>query len=203
MPDSSKSAAAHVAKQIATRIADEIGAQTPQAIAAIGLLDEGATVPFIARYRKEVTGGLDEVQIRDIQEKRAYLMELDERRRTVLAEIFKQGKLTPELEAKIRACETKQALEDLYLPYKPKRRTRAMIAREKGLEPLALRILAQPDTGDLLAEAQAFVKAGEEVPAEERVESVEAAIAGARDIVAEAAAEHARLRRLTASQPQP
>ena len=104
--------------------------------AVIGLLDE-ATVPFIARYRKEVTGNLDEVQIRDIQEKLEYFRELEDRRETVLATIQEQGKLTPELRAKIEAALEKNELEDLYLPYKPKRRTKASIAREKGLEPLA------------------------------------------------------------------
>ena len=106
-------------------------------VAVIGLLDEGATVPFIARYRKEATGNLDEVQIRDIQEKLEYFRELEERRETVLKSIEEQGKLTPELRARIEAALEKNELEDLYLPYKPKRRTKASIAREKGLEPLA------------------------------------------------------------------
>src|SRR5215212_11330509 len=105
--------------------------------AVIELLDEGATVPFIARYRKEVTGNLDEVQIRAIEEKLAYFRELEERRKTVLETIESQGKLTPELRARIEATLEKNELEDLYLPYKPKRRTKASIAREKGLEPLA------------------------------------------------------------------
>src|ERR1041385_7555901 len=106
-------------------------------VAVIGLLDEGATVPFIARYREEVTGNLDEVQIRDIQEKLEYFRELEDRRETVLESIQEQGKLTPELKATIEAALEKAELEDLYLPYKPKRRTKASIAREKGLEPLA------------------------------------------------------------------
>jgi uncharacterized protein len=105
--------------------------------AVIELLDGGATVPFIARYRKEVTGNLDEVQIRDIQEKLEYFRELEDRRETVLASIQEQGKLTPELKAKIEAALEKTELEDLYLPYKPKRRTKASIARDKGLEPLS------------------------------------------------------------------
>src|SRR6476620_9621558 len=113
--------------------------------AVIELLDEGATVPFIARYRKEVTGNLDEVQIRDIQEKLEYFRELEERRETVLASISEQGKLTPELKAKIDAAMEKTELEDLYLPYKPKRRTKASIARDKGLEPLALFLWEQND----------------------------------------------------------
>ena len=113
--------------------------------AVIELLDEGATVPFIARYRKEVTGNLDEVQIRDIQEKLEYFRELEDRRETVLASIQEQGKLTPELKAKIEAALEKTELEDLYLPYKPKRRTKASIAREKGLEPLAHFLWEQTD----------------------------------------------------------
>src|ERR1035441_6908201 len=112
-------------------------------LAVIELLDEGATVPFIARYRKEVTGNLDEVQIRDTQEKLAYFRELMDRRETILASIAEQGKLTDELKARIEATLDKSELEDLYLPYRPKRRTKATIAREKGLEPLALYLWAQ------------------------------------------------------------
>src|SRR5438309_4709520 len=118
-------------------IAKLLGVPLKGMSAVIELLDEGATVPFIARYRKEVTGNLDEVQIRDIQEKLEYFRELEDRRETVLATIAEQGKLTPELKAKIEAALEKTELEDLYLPYKPKRRTKASIAREKGLEPLA------------------------------------------------------------------
>ena len=112
-------------------------------VAVIGLLDDGSTVPFIARYRKEATGNLDEVQIRDIQEKLEYFRELEERRETVLKSIEEQGKLTPELKARIEATLEKNELEDLYLPYKPKRRTKASIAREKGYEPLAQKIWDQ------------------------------------------------------------
>src|SRR3954469_10497332 len=115
-------------------------------VATIGLLDEGGTVPFIARYRKEATGNLDEVQIRGIQEKLEYFRELEERRETVLSTIQEQGKLTPELRAKIEAALEKTELEDLYLPYKPKRRTKASIARDKGLEPLALFLWEQSDS---------------------------------------------------------
>src|SRR5688500_9054618 len=129
----------------------------PQGVrAVVRLLEEGSTVPFIARYRKEATGELDEVQIRNIEERRAYLLELDDRRKAILESIASQGKLTDELKARIMACQTKAALEDLYLPYKPKRRTRATIAKERGLEPLALRILEQPLVGDPMAEAAAF-----------------------------------------------
>src|SRR5437660_8590697 len=106
-------------------------------LAVIELLDEGATVPFIARYRKEATGNLDEVQIRDVQEKLEYFREIEDRRETVLQTIADQGKLTPELKSRIEAALEKTELEDLYLPFKPKRRTKASIAREKGLEPLA------------------------------------------------------------------
>src|ERR1039457_4587955 len=126
------------------------------ALAVIELLDEGATVPFIARYRKEVTGNLDEVQIRDIQEKLEYFRELEDRRGTVLASIQEQGKLTPELKAKIEAALEKTEIEDLYLPYKPKRRTKASMARDKGLEPLALFLWDQSDPTPLEQVAAQF-----------------------------------------------
>lgn len=171
-------------------IAAELSIPAHAVAATIALLEEGATVPFIARYRKERTGGLDEVLIRAIEERRGYLLELEERRQAVLASIQEQGKLTPELEKRIRAAGTKTELEDLYLPYKPKRRTRAMIARERGLAPLAERILAQPSAGDPLREAASFVDA------EKGVADAEAALAGARDIVAETVAEHAEVRAL-------
>src|SRR5580692_6037975 len=118
-------------------------------VATIGLLDEGGTVPFISRYRKEATGNLDETQIRAIQEKLEYFRELEERRATVLSTIQEQGKLTDELRAKIEATMEKNELEDLYLPYKPKRRTKASIAREKGLEPLAQYLWDQNATASL------------------------------------------------------
>jgi protein Tex len=158
--------------------------------AVVKLLAEGSTVPFIARYRKEMTGALDEVQIRAIEERRTYLLEFEDRRQTIVASIKEQGKLTPELERKLRDCATKAALEDLYLPFKPKRRTRATIARERGLEPLAQRILEQPAAGKPLDEAAAFVNL------EKEVADAEAALAGARDIVAEAVAENAEVRTL-------
>src|ERR1035438_3871335 len=119
-------------------------------VAVIELLDDGGTVPFIARYRKEATGNLDEVQIRDIEEKLAYFRDLMERRETILASIAEQGKLTDELKARIEATLDKSELEDLYLPYKPKRRTKATIAREKGLEPLAQYLWAQQNTAEPL-----------------------------------------------------
>ncbi|APR79875.1 Transcription accessory protein [Minicystis rosea] len=171
-------------------LAEELNLPRSGVSAVVKLLAESATVPFIARYRKEATGGLDEVQIRTIEERRTYLIELDERRRTVVSEIFKQGKLTDALFKKIVNCPTKAELEDLYLPYKPKRRTRGIIAKERGLEPLADRMWAQPHDGSPDAEAQAFVSAAKEVP------DVIAALAGARDICAERVAEDADVRKI-------
>ncbi len=124
-------------KRIAAMIAAEIGAKTEQAAAAIGLLDEGSTVPFIARYRKEATGGLDDTQLRLLAERLVYRRELEARRDAIVKSIRDQGKLNEELAAKIAAVDNKAELEDIYLPYKPKRRTRAEIARERGLGPLA------------------------------------------------------------------
>ena len=158
--------------------------------AVIELLDDGGTVPFIARYRKEVTGNLDEVQIRAIEEKLAYFRELESRRETILASIAEQGKLTDELKARIEATLEKNELEDLYLPYKPKRRTKATIAREKGLEPLAAYLWAQePATEPLETLAAGFVNS------ELGVASTEEALEGARHIVAEWISEDADLRK--------
>ncbi len=170
-------------------VAAELGLPVRSVAAVIQLLAAGGTVPFIARYRKEATQGLDEVAIRNIEERRTYLLELWERRRTVIAEIDKQGKLTPELAAKLRATTNKAELEDLYLPFRPKRRTRAAIARERGLEPLAERIAAQPLAGAPASEAARFVDAAKGVP------DIDAALAGARDICAERIAEHAEIRK--------
>ncbi len=169
-------------------ISDELGIPAHKVQAVIKLLGDANTVPFIARYRKEMTGDLDEVQIRNIDERHTYLVELDKRREAVLSSIEEQGKLTDELRAKILACTTKSALEDLYLPYKPKRRTRATIAKERGLEPLAALIMEQPASGDPQVEAASFVDPEKEVP------DAEAALAGARDIVAEWVAENAEVR---------
>ncbi|MBI4617842.1 MAG: RNA-binding transcriptional accessory protein [Planctomycetes bacterium] len=171
-------------------LARELGVSERSAAAAVELLSAGNTVPFIARYRKEATGGLDEVAIRKIEERHGYLVEFEERRTAILASIEEQGKLTDELRARLAACATKAELEDLYLPYKPKRRTRATIARERGLEPLALRILAQPPDGDPRAEAQAFVNP------EKDVADADSALAGARDIVAEKISESPEVRAL-------
>ncbi len=169
-------------------IAAELGVPVQGARAVVELLATGATVPFIARYRKEATGGLDEVQIRGISEAHAYRCELDARRTTVLEEIERQGKLTPELRAAIEACRVKTELEDLYLPFRPKRRTRGMIAREKGLAPLAQRITEQSLEGNPQREAEAYVSEALGVAA------VKDALAGARDIVAESLAETAAVR---------
>ncbi len=140
---------------IISQIAAEIRVSPQQVQAAVTLLDGGATVPFIARYRKEATGGLDDVQLRELEYRLGYLRELAERRAAILKSIDEQGKLTPELRAAIEAAPTKQELEDLYLPYKPKRRTKGMIAREAGLEPLADRLWADP-TLNPATEAEAF-----------------------------------------------
>ena len=171
-------------KRLAALIATEIGSRPEQAAAAIGLLDEGATVPFVARYRKEVTGGLDDTQLRLLSERLAYLRELDARRDSIVASIREQGKLTEELENKLAKATTKAELEDIYLPYKPKRRTKAEIARERGLGPLAEAILA--DRALVPADlAQAYLT--DDVP------DVKAALEGARDIIAEQFAENADL----------
>src|SRR5688500_8291732 len=130
--------------KIVQTIATELSVGVQQVAAAVALLDEGATVPFIARYRKEVTGNLDDTHLRHLEERLLYLRELQERRDVILASIEEQGKLTDELRAAIEAAPTKQFLEDIYLPYKPKRRTRAQIAREAGLEPLADALLGNP-----------------------------------------------------------
>ncbi len=173
---------------IITTIAQELGLKASQIASTVQLFDEDNTMPFIARYRKEVTGGLDEEQLRAIQARLKYLRHLEERKETVLKSIADQGKLTPELEAKIQAAMVLQEVEDLYLPYKPKRRTRATIARERGLEPLADLLLAQEITeGTLEQFAQDYLS--EEVP------TVEDAYAGARDIVAEVVSEDADLRK--------
>ena len=174
------------AQKIVRQIAAELQVRPEQVGAAVDLIDGGATVPFIARYRKEATGGLDDAQLRELDERLAYLRELEARRATVLASIAEQGKLTDALRAAVEAAATKQALEDLYLPFKPRRRTKAMIAREAGLEPLADRLFADPTLAPL-AEAVAFVdaEAGFADPA--------AVLDGVRDLLAERWAEDAAL----------
>ncbi|MBN8263931.1 MAG: RNA-binding transcriptional accessory protein [Xanthomonadales bacterium] len=177
---------AATARKIALSIATEIGAQPAQVEAAVGLLDEGATVPFIARYRKEATGGLDDTQLRTLDQRLAYLREMEERRATILASIDEQGKLDDALRAEILAADSKSRLEDLYLPYKPKRRTKAQIAREAGLEPLADTLLADPGLQPEVA-AAAYVDAGKGVA------DAKAALDGARAILIERWSEDAAL----------
>jgi protein Tex len=162
-------------------IAGELKTPLHKVAATIALLDDGNTIPFIARYRKEVTGGLDEVQLRQIEERLEYLRKLAERKESVRTEIDSQGKLTSDLAAQLDAAITLQAVEDLYRPYKPKRQTRATLARERGLEPLALAILSQDSQLDPAALAREHVN--------EHVSDVEAALAGARDIIAEAVSD--------------
>ncbi|MCX7108976.1 MAG: Tex family protein [Proteobacteria bacterium] len=169
---------------VITRIAEELGVRERQVQAAVDLLDEGATVPFISRYRKEATEGLDDTQLRTLELRLAYLRELNERRETILASIREQGKLTPELEQNILAADSKTLLEDLYLPYKPKRRTKAQIAREAGLEPLADNLLANP-TLDPQIEALTFINA------EKGIADGAAALEGAKQILMERFAENA------------
>ncbi len=171
---------------ITQTISQEIQARADQVEAAVQLLDEGATVPFIARYRKEVTGSLDDIQLRHLEERLVYLRELNERRVAVLASIEEQGKLTPDLRAALEGADTKQRLEDLYLPYKPKRRTKAQIAREAGLEPLADGLLADP-TQDQGLLAAGFVDAGKGVA------DIAAALEGARQVLMERFAEDPEL----------
>ena len=168
------------------QIAGEIAARPAQVAAAVELLDEGATVPFISRYRKEVTGGLDDTQLRKLQERLYYLRELEERRDAVLKSIAEQEKLTPELEQQIRGASTKTELEDLYLPYKPKRRTKAQIAREAGLQPLADLLLAERDRNPE-QEAEAFINA------DAGFADVKAVLDGARHILIEQFSEDAKL----------
>ncbi|MDB4945085.1 MAG: Transcription accessory protein RNA-binding domain [Labilithrix sp.] len=187
--DGTQDAAAGPAR-LEARVAEQLRLPIASVRAVVRLLGDGATVPFIARYRKEQTGGLDEVAIRAIEEAHAYVSDLEQRRAAVLASIEEQGKLTPELRRRLETCASKSELEDLYLPFKPKRRTRALVARERGLEPLARRILAQPPAGDAAREAQAFVDAKKDVP------DGAAALAGARDIVAELVSERADVRQV-------
>jgi uncharacterized protein len=171
---------------IAQRLATELSVREAQVAATIELIDGGATVPFIARYRKEVTGGLDDTQLRTLDERLRYLRELDERREAILKSIAEQGKLIPELEAAIYGADNKTTLEDLYLPYKPKRRTKAQIAREAGLEPLADCLLEDP-TQDPNVVAEAYINA------EAGVADAKAALDGARAILIERFAESAEL----------
>ena len=173
-------------KSIASRLATELAVREAQVTATINLIDEGATVPFIARYRKEVTGGLDDTQLRLLAERLVYLRELDDRRITILKSIAEQEKLTPQLESALYAADNKTLLEDLYLPYKPKRRTKAQIAREAGLEPLADSLLADP------TQVPETVAVGF-IDADKGVADAKAALDGARAILIERFAEDAAL----------
>ena len=181
--------------KILLQIAAELKARPAQVKTAVELLDGGATVPFIARYRKEATDGLDDVQLRELEVRLAYLRELEDRRAAVLKSIEEQGKLTPELRAAVEAAPTKQELEDLYLPFKPRRRTKGMIAREAGIEPLADRLFADPSL-DPTAEATAFVAAypgGAAALAEAGFADALAVLDGVRDLLSERWAEDAAL----------
>ncbi|TXY30424.1 RNA-binding transcriptional accessory protein [Vibrio mimicus] len=175
-----------MSKAICHQIAQELNVRPEQVIAAVTLIDDGNTVPFIARYRKEVTGGLDDTQLRNLDSRLAYLREMDDRRQTILKSIQEQGKLTPELEQAILSADSKNRLEDLYLPYKPKRRTKGQIAIEAGLEPLADTLWTQPNT-DPESEAAKYIDA------EKGVADSKAALDGARAIVMERIAEDANL----------
>ncbi|MCX8517218.1 MAG: RNA-binding transcriptional accessory protein, partial [Rhodoferax sp.] len=174
-------------QKIIAQIAQEIRVRPEQVHTAVELLDGGATVPFIARYRKEATGGLDDIQLRELEARLGYLRELRDRKLAVIKSIEEQGKLTPVLLAAIEACPTKQELEDLYLPFKPKRRTKAMIAREAGIEPLADRLFADP-TLVPANEALPFVLQ-EKTQVGDDFTTIQAVLDGVRDILSERWAE--------------
>ena len=169
-------------------IAQELQVGSHQVKAAVDLIDQGKTIPFIARYRKEATGSLNDEQLRLLHERLVYLRNLEEKKEQVLRSIEEQGKLTPELKAQILAAQTLVLVEDFYRPYRPKKRTRATIAKEKGLEPLAIRIWQQTIEGPVEEEARAYLSE------EKEVRTVEEAIAGARDILAEQISEEANYR---------
>ena len=167
---------------------EELGVKRWQVDAAVNLIDEGNTIPFISRYRKEATGSLDDEQLRKLHERLIYLRNLEEKKEQVLSSIEEQGKLTAELKAQILAAETLVVVEDLYRPYRPKRRTRATIAKEKGLEPLAAVITLQQAKEPLEKEAEKYVSE------DKGVSSAEEAIAGAKDIIAESISDEADYR---------
>ncbi|MCR5499407.1 MAG: RNA-binding transcriptional accessory protein [Acetatifactor sp.] len=178
---------------VIAKITEELKVQKWQVEAAVKLIDEGNTIPFISRYRKEVTGSLNDEQLRNLHERLVYLRNLEEKKEQVLSSIAEQGKLTPELEEKIKAAQTMVVVEDLYRPYRPKRKTRASVAKEKGLDGLAEFLLAQNATEDLSAEAAKYVT-GDDVPEEKRVKSVAEALQGAKDIIAESISDDAEHR---------
>ena len=167
------------------KITEELGVKKWQVDAAVQLIDEGNTIPFIARYRKEATGTLDDDQLRKLHERLNYLRNLEEKKEQVLSSIEEQGKLTEELKNKILAAETMVVVEDLYRPYRPKRRTRAMIAKEKGLEPLAAIITLQKADKPVIEIAEQYVDEAKEV------KSAKEALAGAQDIIAESISDEA------------
>ena len=175
-----------MSQAICRQIAQELSVRPDQVTAAVTLIDDGNTVPFIARYRKEVTGGLDDTQLRNLDSRLSYLRELDDRRQTILKSIQDQGKLTAELEKEITQADSKTRLEDLYLPYKPKRRTKGQIAIEAGLEPLAETLWNEPQH-DPESEASQYLNS------EKGIEDTKAALDGARAIIMERIAEDANL----------
>lgn len=170
-----QNAAQNAQERMIKQIAGELGLGSGQVRTVAALLDDGNTIPFIARYRKEMTGELDEVQLRAIDDRRTYLKGLEDRKGEVIRLIEEQGKLTPELQAAIEKAVKLQEVEDLYRPYRQKRKTRASVAKERGLEPLALWLLSQPRQGDLRAEAAKYIDA------EKGVGTAEEAIQGASD----------------------
>ena len=170
---------------IIATIAQELGIRNNQVEAAVKLIDEGNTIPFIARYRKEATGALNDEVLRNLFDRLTYLRNLEDKKQTVLASIEEQGKLTEELKAQILAAQTQVAVDDLYRPYRPKRRTRATIAKEKGLEPLATVIMLQKMKTPLLEESAKYINE------EKEVATAEEALAGAKDIIAEIISDEA------------
>ena len=170
------------------RLTEELEVKRWQIDAAVKLIDEGNTIPFISRYRKEVTGSLNDEQLRKLYERLVYLRNLEEKKEQVISSIEEQGKMTEELKAQILAAETQVAVDDLYRPYRPKRRTRATIAKEKGLEPLAALILLQKTKEPLEQAAQSYISE------EKGVATAEEAIAGAKDIIAEGISDNADCR---------
>jgi uncharacterized protein len=177
-------------KSVSARISKLLSINENQVIDTIELIDGGATVPFIARYRKEATGGLDDIQLRNLEERLRYLRELDDRRVTIISSIEEQDKMTDDLRLKLDTADSKARLEDLYLSYKPKRRTKAQIAREAGLEPLAAALLANPSL-DPQSEAANYLRL--DVDGDTKVPDADAALDGAKQILVEQFAEDAEL----------
>ncbi len=179
---------AAIQERILKQIAAELQIGSGRVKTTVGLLDEGNTIPFIARYRKEMTGELDENQLRDIEERLTYLRNLENRKLEVIRLIDEQGKLTGELRSAIEQAVKLQEVEDLYRPYRQKRKTRASVAKEKGLEPLAQWIVSQPRQGDMLTEASKYINS------DKGVQTAEEAVQGAMDIIAEQVADDAKIR---------